>query len=108
MAQAAPDALGGAIPSNDPYETSFTTGQRNIFVSLAAAHGRFVRQRYANQYLQRLPHGWNTCIAHSLRRLEHGLLQLPVWFGQREQDYRQRSPDSVLCSPRLLRVGPVL
>jgi hypothetical protein len=31
MAQAAPDALGGAIPSNDPYETSFTTGQRNIF-----------------------------------------------------------------------------
>ena len=103
MAQVAPDALGGAIPSNDPYETSFTTGQRNIFVSLAAAHGRFVRQRYANQYLQRLPQGWNTCIAHSLRRLEHGLLQLPVWFGQREQDYRQRSPDSVLSSPRLLR-----
>jgi len=27
----APDALGGAIPSNDPYETNFTTGQRNIF-----------------------------------------------------------------------------
>jgi len=23
--------LGGAIPSNDPYETTFTTGQRNIF-----------------------------------------------------------------------------
>ena len=23
--------LGGAIPSNDPYETGFTTGQRNIF-----------------------------------------------------------------------------
>jgi hypothetical protein len=57
MAQVAPDALGGAIPSNDPYETSFTTGQRNIFVSLVAAHGRFVRQRYANQHLQRLPHG---------------------------------------------------
>jgi hypothetical protein len=27
----APDALGGAIPSNDRYETNFTTGQRNIF-----------------------------------------------------------------------------
>jgi Carboxypeptidase regulatory-like domain len=27
----APGALGGAIPSNDPYETGFTTGQRNIF-----------------------------------------------------------------------------
>lgn len=27
----APDALGGAIPCNDPYETNFTTGQRNIF-----------------------------------------------------------------------------
>src|ERR1700736_1916872 len=27
----APGALGGAIPSNDPYETSFTSGQRNIF-----------------------------------------------------------------------------
>lgn len=27
----APGALGGAIPSNDPYETNFTTGQRNIF-----------------------------------------------------------------------------
>ena len=27
----APDALGGAIPSNDPYETNFTTGQRNIW-----------------------------------------------------------------------------
>jgi hypothetical protein len=26
-----PGALGGAIPSNDPYETDFTTGQRNIF-----------------------------------------------------------------------------
>jgi hypothetical protein len=26
-----PGALGGAIPSNDPYETNFTTGQRNIF-----------------------------------------------------------------------------
>jgi hypothetical protein len=23
--------LGGAIPSSDPYETGFTTGQRNIF-----------------------------------------------------------------------------
>jgi hypothetical protein len=23
--------LGGAIPSTDPYETGFTTGQRNIF-----------------------------------------------------------------------------
>ena len=23
--------LGGAVPSNDPYETNFTTGQRNIF-----------------------------------------------------------------------------
>ncbi len=28
----APGALDGAIPSNDPYETGFTTGQRNIFV----------------------------------------------------------------------------
>ncbi len=27
----APGALGGAIPSNDPFETNFTTGQRNIF-----------------------------------------------------------------------------
>ena len=27
----APGALNGAIPTNDPYETSFTTGQRNIF-----------------------------------------------------------------------------
>ncbi len=27
----APDALGAAIPSNDPYEANFTTGQRNIF-----------------------------------------------------------------------------
>jgi hypothetical protein len=27
----APGALGGAIPSNDPYETNFTTGERNIF-----------------------------------------------------------------------------
>jgi hypothetical protein len=27
----APGALDGAIPSNDPYETTFTTGQRNIF-----------------------------------------------------------------------------
>jgi hypothetical protein len=27
----APGALGGAIPSNDPYETNLTTGQRNIF-----------------------------------------------------------------------------
>jgi hypothetical protein len=27
----APGALDGAIPTNDPYETSFTTGQRNIF-----------------------------------------------------------------------------
>ncbi len=26
-----PGALNGAIPSNDPYETNFTTGQRNIF-----------------------------------------------------------------------------
>ena len=26
-----PGALNGAIPSNDPYETGFTTGQRNIF-----------------------------------------------------------------------------
>ncbi len=26
-----PGALGGAIPSNDSFETSFTTGQRNIF-----------------------------------------------------------------------------
>jgi hypothetical protein len=26
-----PGALNGAIPSNDPYETAFTTGQRNIF-----------------------------------------------------------------------------
>jgi hypothetical protein len=26
-----PGDLGGAIPSNDPYETGFTTGQRNIF-----------------------------------------------------------------------------
>jgi len=25
------DGLGGAIPSTDPYETGFTTGQRNIF-----------------------------------------------------------------------------
>jgi hypothetical protein len=28
----APGALNGAIPTNDPYETGFTTGQRNIFV----------------------------------------------------------------------------
>jgi len=27
----APGALNEAIPSNDPYETTFTTGQRNIF-----------------------------------------------------------------------------
>jgi hypothetical protein len=27
----APGALGGAIPTNDPYETDFTTGERNIF-----------------------------------------------------------------------------
>jgi hypothetical protein len=27
----APGALGGAIPSNDPYETSLVTGERNIF-----------------------------------------------------------------------------
>jgi Carboxypeptidase regulatory-like domain/TonB dependent receptor len=27
----APGSMGGAIPSNDPYETGFTTGQRNIF-----------------------------------------------------------------------------
>ena len=27
----APGALNGAIPMNDPYETNFTTGQRNIF-----------------------------------------------------------------------------
>jgi hypothetical protein len=27
----APGSLGGAIPPNDPYETNFTTGQRNIF-----------------------------------------------------------------------------
>jgi hypothetical protein len=27
----APGSLGGAIPPNDPYETDFTTGQRNIF-----------------------------------------------------------------------------
>ncbi|MGO9340507.1 MAG: TonB-dependent receptor domain-containing protein [Terracidiphilus sp.] len=26
-----PGGLGGAIPSNDPYETGFSTGQRNIF-----------------------------------------------------------------------------
>jgi hypothetical protein len=26
-----PGDLGGAIPANDPYETGFTTGQRNIF-----------------------------------------------------------------------------
>ena len=26
-----PGALNGAIPSNDPFETDFTTGQRNIF-----------------------------------------------------------------------------
>ncbi len=26
-----PGDLGGAIPGNDPYETNFTTGQRNIF-----------------------------------------------------------------------------
>jgi len=26
-----PGDLGGAIPANDPYETNFTTGQRNIF-----------------------------------------------------------------------------
>jgi len=26
-----PGALNGAIPMNDPYETNFTTGQRNIF-----------------------------------------------------------------------------
>ena len=27
----APGALNGAIPASDPYETTFTTGQRNIF-----------------------------------------------------------------------------
>jgi hypothetical protein len=27
----APGALGGAIPANDPFETGFTSGQRNIF-----------------------------------------------------------------------------
>jgi hypothetical protein len=27
----APGAMNGAIPGNDPYETGFTTGQRNIF-----------------------------------------------------------------------------
>jgi hypothetical protein len=27
----APGGLNGAIPSNDPFETNFTTGQRNIF-----------------------------------------------------------------------------
>jgi hypothetical protein len=27
----APGALNGAIPSSDPYETTFTNGQRNIF-----------------------------------------------------------------------------
>ncbi len=27
----APGALNGAIPTNDPYETTFTNGQRNIF-----------------------------------------------------------------------------
>ena len=27
----APGSLNGAIPTNDPYETGFTTGQRNIF-----------------------------------------------------------------------------
>ena len=27
----APGALGGAIPSNDPYETNFTSGLRNVF-----------------------------------------------------------------------------
>jgi hypothetical protein len=27
----APGALNGAIPTNDPFETTFTTGQRNIF-----------------------------------------------------------------------------
>jgi hypothetical protein len=26
-----PGDLGGAIPAGDPYETTFTTGQRNIF-----------------------------------------------------------------------------
>jgi hypothetical protein len=26
-----PGALNGAVPANDPYETTFTTGQRNIF-----------------------------------------------------------------------------
>jgi hypothetical protein len=85
MAQAAPDALGGAIPSNDPYETSFTTGQRNIFAKPGSGARTFRSTTFAKQYLQRLPHGWNTCIADSLRRLEHGLLQPPVWFGQREQ-----------------------
>jgi hypothetical protein len=130
----APDALGGAIPSNDPYETNFTTGQRNIFrqawqrrMDVSFVKNTSVIERMNLKFrfdvcnitnppsfdvpipvLPRLPHGWNTCIAHSLRRLEHGLLQLPLWFRQREQDHRQRSPDSVLCSPRLLRVGPVL
>jgi len=27
----APGSLGGAIPANDPFETNFTSGQRNIF-----------------------------------------------------------------------------
>jgi hypothetical protein len=31
LPQALPGSLGGAIPANDPFETTFTTGQRNIF-----------------------------------------------------------------------------
>ena len=42
----APGALGGAIPSNDPYETNFiTAGQRNIFrQSVAEARGHLDRE----------------------------------------------------------------
>jgi hypothetical protein len=85
MAQAAPDAWAVPFLPTIPTKPASPPDNAIFSLSLAAAHGRFVRQRYAKQYLQRLPHGWNTCIADSLRRLEHGLLQLPVWFGQREQ-----------------------
>jgi hypothetical protein len=52
-----PGDLGGAIPTNDPYETNFTNGQRNIFRQAwqKAANISFVKEtqlteRYALKY----------------------------------------------------------
>jgi len=43
-----PDALGGAIPSNHPYETNFLHHRtaQNFSPRLATAHGRFVREEH--------------------------------------------------------------